>query len=571
MKNNILKYIAFGFLLGTTIISCNDDELAEAPRLFRPVASMIASQNNIILSWDLISDATNYDIEIYKLEGDATTITEGQTPYATATVETSPYTLNNAEWDARYMARIKSYNSSKSSKYYVTSELTVTYPTNLEKVSRVVDNAAMITWTQGATAPYTMLCAINKATGDTLKVSLTEEEYAAGQKVISPLEANTEYKVVAFSGEEQTSSTYQGKVEIKTKESENFNEKYGEGKWIDMRAESIDEDVLKTNMERFSAIDDLTVIVQGGYKYKINNEMVFSKSITFVTGLSLEGNAIFEATGGMGLAKGVTIEKLKFENIDIISDKARTTPIAETTDKGFGGRQVININGTGSTIKEVIFKNCSITGFRAVVRGQTATDNINKVNFSGCTINGIGDQGIVTIADKGGDFQEVTFDNCTVINVVLGLDVRKTATGQFTLNVKNSTFCYAPIESTANANVPLFRFNTNATTMTVENTIFGPSLEGNGGAADKVTTYTAGAKGSILMNASACTPAVSNSYKTSWDYTDLNGNTYPIEGLEEAGAKETSLFKSPATGDFSIILGSFAGAKTAGATIWRME
>ena len=131
MKNNILKYIAFGFLLGTTIISCNDDELAEAPRLFRPVASMIASQNNIILSWDLISDATNYDIEIYKLEGDATTITEGQTPYATATVETSPYTLNNAEWDARYMARIKSYNSSKSSKYYVTSELTVTYPTNL--------------------------------------------------------------------------------------------------------------------------------------------------------------------------------------------------------------------------------------------------------------------------------------------------------------------------------------------------------------------------------------------------------------------------------------------------------
>ena len=62
MKNNILKYIAFGFLLGTTIISCNDDELAEAPRLFRPVASMIASQNNIILSWDLISDATNYDI-----------------------------------------------------------------------------------------------------------------------------------------------------------------------------------------------------------------------------------------------------------------------------------------------------------------------------------------------------------------------------------------------------------------------------------------------------------------------------------------------------------------------------
>lgn len=570
MKNNILKYIAFSFLLGTSIISCNDDELGEAPRLFRPVASIIASQNNIIISWDLISEANSYDIEIFKLEGDATGIVDGQTPYATATVEKSPYTLSNAEWDARYMARIKSYNSSKSSDYYVTTELTVSYPTNLEKVSRIVDNAAMITWKEGA-IPYTMLCAIDKTTGDTIKVKLSEEEYASGQKVISPLTPATDYKVVAFSGNELNFSTYQGKVEFSTKESENFDEKYGAGKWIDMRLESDSANVLKANIERFSAIDDLTVILQGGYKYNVNNELSFSKSITFVTGLSLEGNAIFSATGGMTMAKDVTIEKIKFENIDIISDKAIATPIAENTDKGFGGRQVFNVNGSGSTVNEFIFKNCSITGFRAVVRGQTAKDNIKKISFSGCTINGIGDQGIVTIADKGGDFQEVTFDDCTFMNIVLGLDVRKTATEQFTLNVKNSTFCYAPIESTANANVPLFRFNTNSTIMTVENTIFGPCLEGNGGAADKITTYTAGTKGSILMNASACTPSVINSYKTSWDYTDLNGKTYPIEGLEEAGANETSLFKSPSTGDFSIILGSFAGAKTAGATVWRME
>lgn len=570
MKNNILKYIAFSFLLGTSIISCNDDELGEAPRLFRPVASIIASQNDIIVSWDLISEATSYDIEIYKLEGDATAIVEGQTPYATTTVETSPYTLDNAEWDARYMARIKSYNSSKSSEYYVTSELTISYPTNLEKVSRVVDNAAMITWVEGST-PYTMLCAINKTSGDTIKIKLSEEDYAKKQKVIGSLTPATAYKVIAFSGEEQTFSTYQGKVEFTTKEPENFDEKYGAGKWIDMRLESDSANVLKANMERFSAIDDLTVILQGGYKYNVNNEMSFSKSITFITGLSLEGNAIFAATGGMSMDKDVTIEKLKFENIDIISDKAIATPIAENTDKGFGGRQVFNVNGSGSILKEVIFKNCSITGFRAVIRGQSAKDNINKVSFNGCTINGIGDQGIITIADKGGDFQEATFDDCTIMNVVLGLDVRKTATGQFTLNVKNCTFCYAPIESTANANVPIFRFNTNTTIMNVENTIFGPSLEGNAGAADKVTTYTAGAKGSILMNASDCTPTVVNSYKTAWDYTDINGKTYPIEGLEEAGANETSLFKSPSTGDFSIMLGSFVGAKTAGATLWRME
>lgn len=570
MKNNIFKYIAFGFLFGASIISCNDDELGEAPRLFRPVASIIASQNDIIVSWDLISEATQYDIEIYKLEEGATGIAEGQTPYATATVETSPYTLSGAEWDARYMARIKSYNSSKSSDYYITTDLTVSYPTNLEKVNRIVDNAAMISWTEGS-IPYTMLCAINKETGDTIKVSLSEEDYAGGQKVISPLTAATAYKVIAFSGDEQTLDTYQGKVEFTTKESENFDEKYGVGKWIDMRLESDSANVLKANMERFSAIEDLTVILQGGYKYNVNNELSFSNSITFVTGLSLEGNAIFAASGGMTMDKGVTIEKIKFENIDIISDKAIATPIADNTDKGFGGRQVFNINGTNSILKEIIFKNCSITGFRAVVRGQTANDHINKITFNGCTINGIGDQGIVTIADKGGDFQEVTFDDCTVMNIVLGIDARKTATGQLALNVKNCTFCYAPIEATANANVPLFRFNTNTTVMTVENTIFGPCLEGNSGAADKVTTYTAGAKGSILMNASACTPSVSNSYKTQWDYTDINGKTYPIEGLEEAGANETSLFKSPTTGDFSITLGSFAGAKSAGATIWRME
>lgn len=77
--------------------------------------------------------------------------------------------------------------------------------------------------------------------------------------------------------------------------------------------------------------------------------------------------------------------------------------------------------------------------------------------------------------------------------------MRKTA-GDITFNIENCTFCYAPLETIANANTPLFRFNGNSNTVTlnISKTIFGPSLATTGSAGANRLAYTAGVKGSIL-------------------------------------------------------------------------
>ena len=266
----------------------------------------------------------------------------------------------------------------------------------------------------------------------------------------------------------------------------------------------------------------------------------------------------------MNVKKDVNIDKVKFESIDMISDKqADKDAFLAGTDKGFGGRQVINVSGTGSTISELIFNDCYIRGFRGVVRGQKNNDNFLNVTFKGCTIDGVGDQGVVTIADKGGDFRNVTFDDCTITNVVMLCDLRKTAQAP-TVNVNNCTFCYAPMETTANANTPLFRFATNAANLNITNSIFGPSMATDGSAGAKLQLYTPGAKGSVLLNGASTVLSVAGSYKTNFAYTPIGADavTYGIEGLIDFKGSETDLWTAPANGEFKFNtnLDSEAGA-----------
>jgi hypothetical protein len=135
------------------------------------------------------------------------------------------------------------------------------------------------------------------------------------------------------------------------------------------------------------------------------------------------------------------------------------------------------------------------------------------------------------------------------------------------------------METTANANTPLFRFGSNAATLIISNTVFGPSMASAGHSGGTIITYTSktgeeGAeenKGSIMLNGSAATVSVSNSYKTDFDWTKIGTGetTYPIDGLESVSVDETKLFKAPSDGDYSIQY-SFNGAKNAGALKWRM-
>lgn len=573
----IKKYITMillAFTASSTFIGCDDDDFTnDAPRLFRPVASLEVQNNNIITTWENIKGATEYQLQLYRV---IDTDDAGQNTYelyTEASCERSPYTFEGLNWDEKYMVKIKCIGTNKESEMYTTTDINVTYISKIKSL-KLIDNAARLTWETGGSV-IKLVKAVPATEGlETIIKEVSEEEYINGSVDIPGLVSETSYTVYAYSSvEEQSNATYAGKITGKTTVPMDFDALFGAGKWIDIR--SYDEvkavDTLKTKEFWQQVTDGMTIILRGDFDYKVNNSIQFDRSVTFRTAATLGGNARFISSGGLQCSKNVTIDKIAFENVDFYSDMALPgggKEVATTDDKGFGGRQVFNENGTNSTIKELIFKGCHIEGYRAIVRAQADSDNITSLLFDGCTINGVGDQGMITTNNKKADWRNVTFRDCTITNIVMLGDLRSTAE-QLTLNIENCTFCYAPIETTANANTPLFRCDKNAVIINISKTLFGPSMASEGSAGSKIKTYTAGTAGSIFLNASAALVSASQSYKTDFKWTEIGETkvTYPIDGLIGLSMSENDLWSTPAKGDYKVI--GNIGESGIGASKWQ--
>ena len=562
-----LKNILAIMLLAATttgfLSSCSDKATdSQAPRLFRPVASLVTSNNSVTASWDNISGATQYNLTLYRVTGQDEAGENIYEAVSTGSCESSPYTFEDLAWDEKYRVEISCSGNNIESKTYTTSDVNVAYPTSLKSSPKTIDNAARITWDLNGDQIKTIVATPEDGEGDPVIVTLSDAQYEAGQIDIMGLEAGTKYIFTAYSDKEELSnSTYVGKVTATTSKPIDFDEAYGAGKWLDIREydENMAKDTLKTPEFWEQVSDGMTIILRGDFDYKVNNSQPFDKSVRFVTASTLGNNARFVSSGGLTLAKGVNIDFIEFVNVDFISDKAMPkggNEIATNTDKGFGGRQVFNINKTNSTLKKISFKGCKIEGYRAMVRAQAATDGIQEIEVDNCIINGIGDQGVFTTNNKAADFQKITLKNSTITNIVMLCDLRNSK-GDLEFNIENCTFCYAPIETTANANTPMFRINGNKNTvkLNVQNTLFGPSMY-TGGGGSSITTYKAGEKGSIFLNGSETTLAsVSKSFKTNFTWTEVGTNptTYPLDGLQELSVDETGLWSAPASGEFKLI------------------
>lgn len=553
MKLN--KYLATALLLLPMgfMTSCSDDDnLAEAPRLFTPVPELVQNRNSIEVSWKQITGATQYDLTLYKLTGTDEAGENTYEVYSTATCTESPYTFTDLEWDEKYNVAIHCSNATKESRTLRSSDATITYPTSLKSV-KTIDNAARVSWDLGGNEIRAIL-AISEE-GDTVVKTLSSAQYQTGEVDIVGLQPSTKYVFRAFSDTETyNNDTYAGRMNGTTTKAIDFDTEYGAGMWLDIRDydDKMAKDTLKTAEFWEQVQDGMTIVLRGDFDYKVNNSIAFDKSVRFTTAATLGGNARFVASGGMTLAKNVTVDFVEFNNVDFISDKAMPeggNEIATNTDKGFGGRQVFNINGVNSTLTNLTFKGCHIEGFRAVVRAQKDNDNITNIVMEDCFVNGIGDQGVFTTTNKLGDWQLVSIKNCTFTNIVLLCDFRATANA-LTMNIDNCTFCYAPIETTANKNTPLFRFMDNQVTLNVNNTIFGPSMATDGSAGDAVQTNTAGKAGSIMIDANNALVTVSKSFKTKFDWTAIKEVTYPLDNLNSLTIDETELWKDPAGGDF---------------------
>lgn len=574
----IRKYIAIMFLALTasyTFTACNDDEtLGEAPRLFRPVASLETQSNTVVVTWDNIKGATNYDLKLYRVTGtDKTTGESIYEFYTEASCESSPYTFKDLNWDEKYMVKISCNSASKESEVYTTTDASINYISKITS-SKSIDNATRISWDEGGAIIKVIKVTTDVEGVEPRFVPVSESEYESGYVDIYDLTPETQYTFYAYSDEEiQNNDTYAGKISGKTSIAANYDEMFGAGNWIDLRNHSDEEaESYLTNSQFWKeTTENMGVILKGGLDYKMSGAS-FDKSITFMTGPTLESNARIVLQNAIGIGKGVTIDKIQFINVDIYSksaidiDENGKTFVEYNTAKGFGGLQIINVNGSGSTVNKLLFQGCRIEGYRGIVRGQADSDNFINVTFDGCTINGIGDQGVVTSTNKKGDWKTVTFNNCTITNIVILCDFRSSAS-ELTIDITNCTFCYAPIETTVNANAPLFRLSKNAVKLNINKTLFGPSMASDKNAGEVVMTYTAGAKGSIFTDASAAQINVALSFKTNFTWTAIGDKTYPIDGLLELSFDENTLWQGPEKGDYKII--GNIGESGIGASKWQ--
>lgn len=558
----IKKYFAMMLLMASTslaFIGCSDDDnLGEAPRLFRPVASLDAQKNNLVVTWSKIPGATEYSLTLFKAVDMQPDGTYSAVKYKEATTSDVSYTFDNLEWDEKYGITISCKNDTKGSEEYKTPLTTINYPSKLSKV-KTIDNAARLTWVNTASSSDVIKAIVAIPEGSTseedrIVKTVKEEEDLEGSFDVLGLKPATAYTFYAYKDAEVfDNTTYAGKLSATTSEQSDFDTQYG-GNYIDIRNWDPEEAADTLKSPEFAAMlkEGITVILRGEQDYKVNNTVVFDKSVNFVTGPTLGGNARFISSGGMQCAKGANVARISFKDIDFYSDKALgDNAVATNTDKGFGGRQVFNEKGTSSTLGELLFKGCHIEGYRAVVRAQAANDNINKVTFDGCVINGIGDQGIVTTNNKKSELQEISFTNSTLTNIVMVCDLRSTASAP-SLNVTNCTFCYAPMETTENANTPLFRLGSNAVKLNISNTLFGPSMASEGSAGSTIITNTAGTAGSIFVDNQDAEISSPHSYMTNFQWTVVKDKTYPISTLIGTGMSETELWTDPANGNFRI-------------------
>ena len=562
------------------VASCNDDDnLPAMDGLFRPVINEsdnithgLDEDNNayMIINWDNYKTANQYTVKIEASDGSDT---------REVVTDTTFYRFDNLKYDKEYNISLIAGNTSSGlqSKPFTLTTTSLDYPTSLStlQATDIIDNAARIRWSAKGDYDYLR---VYKDSNDSLvkEVTLDANKLAALSVIVDNLQPRTAYRVEAYKGD-----SYRGKRRFTTVASESFS-----GAVIDLR--SVPDSVTKTYFSseqlaydvEANAGENLTYVLKGGFQYKVSGGTALpstTKKIKFVTGLTLEGNAIFLQSGGFTMASEAQINEVEYEKIDVVSDRVNSGDYAVETnhDKGWGGRQVFNVNGTKATMKSLTYNSCSFTGYRAVCRAQAATDAVNNITFNNCLINCIGDQGVITTTNREADWQSVTMRDCTITNIVMLCDLRSTlSTLKFT--IENCTFCYAPIETTANANTPMFRLGSGNVDLTIKNTLFGPSMMTLDSSGGDIYPYQAGTVGSILLSGTPANLNVDNSYKSNFIYVDMNTTgegdpkIYPIEGLGELSLSEKDLWSNPAGGEFNIV-GSQSGVdlKTLGDSRWQ--
>lgn len=553
---NLLKLMTVGCLLSCfsgLMTSCSDDDDAGSKVLLRPVTAMEIVQNKAYLSWKSVEGATEYIVEVYKV------VDKGEELYKTETVPGDRSScVIDLDWEENYKFKVKCEGNGRLSGYWETEVTGVLYrPLSIELgEARTIDTQALISWMPNDTVVITALTAVpmglETVNSQDIKVyNVSSEEYLAGSKIIDDLTPETSYRVSFYSGDEQSSDTYQARIEVKTTVTENLDEDYGTANRIDLRNDAFDPDYFN-KLDWNSLAEGTTFVLPAGKTYVLNSgETVieFAHSVHFVTPQTLEDYPTFSFDNAFRIVEGGVVDKVTFKRINLRASKS----LSEVADNSLSGKQVICPESDVFLINTIDFTNCYIENFRSIVRSKKATGNVGAIAFKECTINAIGNQGIVSTDGKNGNYiNDVSFDECTITNICGIADLRNSSSGK-SISITNTTFCYAPMENSF-----LFRVDPSIA-VKIENCVFGGSMKidgklpkfnelGSGGQDDYTGVYPFSSVNSFQAN----------------DRTSSKGNL----GLSDSKMSTTTLFTAPGTNNFKLNE-LFTGCSSVGASKWR--
>lgn len=553
---NLLKLMTVGCLLSCfsgLMTSCSDDDDAGSKVLLRPVTAMEIVQNKAYLSWKSVEGATEYIVEVYKV------VDKDEELYKTETVPGDRSScVIDLDWEENYKFKVKCEGNGRLSGYWETEVTGILYrPLSIELGdARTIDTQALISWTPNDTVVITALTAVPMGTetvnSQDIKVyNVSSEEYLAGSKIIDDLTPETSYRVSLYSGEEQNSDTYQARIEVKTAVTENLDEDYGTANRIDLRNEAFDPDYFN-KLDWNSLAEGTTFVLPAGKTYVLNSgETVieFAHSVHFVTPQTLDDYPTFSLDNAFRVVEGGVVDKVTFKRVNLKASKS----LSEVADNSLSGKQVICPESDVFLINTIDFTNCYIENFRSIVRSKKATGNVGAIAFKECTINAIGNQGIVSTDGKSGNYiNDVSFDECTITNICGIADLRSNGSGK-NISITNTTFCYAPMENSF-----LFRVDPSIA-VKIENCVFGGSMKidgklpkfnelGSGGQDDYTGVYPFSSVNSFQAN----------------DRTSSKGNL----GLSDSKMSTATLFTAPGTNNFKLNE-LFTGCSSVGASKWR--
>lgn len=539
MKNIFkLMPLLLAVVIGTgTLTSCSDDDESTMSRLFRPVIS----EDNITsgldadtipyikLKWDNYTTANQYVITMTSVDGTET---------YTQTVDTAVVTFNNLGFDKEYNVAIHAENTNNglTSKDYTLSVTTADFPTELNSLgtSDIIDTQAKVTWnTNDGKTIYDSLKVYSQSNDSLIgSYHVSATELANGSKILRNLKAKSSYRVEAYKG-----TAYKGKKNFKTVAAENFS-----GTVVDLRGLDPDASYNFLSQESYDSIaalypnQDITIVLQGGVTYQMPNISLDNTTgkIKFITGLSLSGNAEFDVTNNLDVASGASVGGLTFEKINFTGAKP------SDTDSNMGGKYIINMSGSGSSLGLFKITNCNVKWKRGICRIKTSAA-IDSFVIDNCIVDSIGGYGIFNCDNSKAQIKDAVITNSTFSNCNVTFANTK-GLAMNSVDIENCTFCYC---NTEGKNFLDFKGRTITNGITLKNCLFGIS----GATSTNID-------GTGLQGYSGISPTATDCYFTSdvtWQPTSDTDAT-PVSQIAGTTLKTstTDTFKSPTTGNFTI-------------------